>query len=68
MAKKRKSISKKEDEESIEDLLIVLLLAMGIEAKTIAKVLGVVPSAISNKFPVKEIKEQSVFLKYIKEG
>lgn len=46
-------------QRDIKDLLIIFLLACGIEAKTIAKVLGVVPSAITNKFPVKEIQSQS---------
>lgn len=51
------------DQEQVEDLLIMLLLSIGIEARTIAKVLGVVPSAISNKFPVTEIRKQSKLLR-----
>jgi hypothetical protein len=50
-------------QEQVEDLLIMLLLSTGIEARTIAKVLGVVPSAISNKFPVTEIRKQSKLLR-----
>jgi hypothetical protein len=59
MAKIRKKKPNSESQERSEDLLIMLLLAIGIEARTIAKVLGVVPSAISNKFPVNEIRKQS---------
>jgi len=58
-AKMRGKKPKSENEERIEDLLIMLLLAIGIEAKTIAQVLNIVPSAISNKFPVNEIRKQS---------
>lgn len=52
-----------EGQEKVEDLMIMLLLSIGIEARTIAKVLGVVPSAISNKFPVTEIRKQSRLLR-----
>ncbi|MEM3419687.1 MAG: hypothetical protein QXR03_01650 [Candidatus Aenigmatarchaeota archaeon] len=50
-------------QKDVRDLLIILLLACGIEAKTIAKVLGVVPSAITNRFPVTEIQSQSKLIK-----
>ena len=54
---------KSRDQEKVEDLLVMLLLSIGIEARTIAKVLGVVPSAISNRFPVTEIRKQSRLLR-----
>jgi hypothetical protein len=63
MAKMRRSEHKSKNQERVEDLLIILLLAIGIEARTIAKVLGVVPSAISNKFPVNEIIKQSKIIR-----
>jgi phage terminase Nu1 subunit (DNA packaging protein) len=63
MAKMRRSEHKSKNQERVEDLLVILLLAIGIEARTIAKVLGVVPSAISNKFPVTEIRKQSKLLR-----
>lgn len=50
-----------EELESIKKLLITLLLAYGVEAKTIAKILGYSShSAITNKFPVKEIRKKKL--------
>ena len=48
-----------DDRADIRKLLIALLLALGVEAQTIAKVLGYKSrSAISRKFPVKELQKR----------
>ncbi len=48
-----------EELRSIRKLLTALLLATGVEAKTVSKILGYKsPSAITNKFPVRELQKK----------
>ena len=49
-----------EELKSIKKLLIALLLASGVEAKVLTKILGYrSPSTITNEFPVRELKKAS---------
>jgi DNA-binding NarL/FixJ family response regulator len=57
--KKRKIVKKIEPDEVVRRLLILNLIAQGVLVKDIAKVLGVVESAITNIVPVRSIKEST---------